>query len=84
MKTFRIFSASSSTLCIQLFDKDTRRLQSSRVERNVEFVFAPQHRTSCYSEITTKKDFDYWRKITEESNLEVYQRIHDKSNEADD
>jgi len=84
MKTFRIFSASSFTLCIQLFHKDTRRLQSNRVERNVEFVFAPQHRISCDSEITTKEDFDYWRKITEESNLEVYRRIHDESNETED
>jgi len=24
----------------------------------VEFVFAPQHRTSCDSEITTNEDFD--------------------------
>jgi len=24
----------------------------------VEFAFAPQHRTSCDSEITTKEDFD--------------------------
>jgi len=37
----------------------------------VEFVLAPQHETPCNSEITTKEDFDYWRKITEESNLEV-------------
>ena len=34
-----ILSASSFTLCIQLFYKDTRRLQSNRAERNVEFVF---------------------------------------------
>jgi len=33
--------------------------------------------------ITTKEDFDYWRKILEESDLEVYRRIHDKSNEAE-
>jgi len=51
--------------------------------RYVEFVFAPQHETSCDSEITTKEDFDYWRKIIEESNLEVYRRIHDKPNEAE-
>jgi len=44
---------------------------------------APQHETSCDSEITTKEDFDYWRKITEESNLEVYRRVHDKPNEAE-
>jgi len=25
----------------------------------VEFVLAPQHRTSCDPEITTKEDFDY-------------------------
>ena len=49
----------------------------------VEFVLAPQHETSCDSEITTKEDFDYWRKIIEESNLEVYRRIHDKPNEAE-
>jgi len=49
----------------------------------VEFVLAPQHETSCDSEITTKEDFDYWRKIIEESNLEVYRRIHDKSNQAE-
>jgi len=30
-----------------------------------------------------KEDFDYWRKITEESNLEVYRRIHDKPIEAE-
>ena len=33
--------------------------------------------------ITTKEVFDYWRKILEESDLEVYRRIHDKSNEAE-
>jgi len=49
----------------------------------VEFVLAPQHVTSCYPETTTKEDFDYWKWITEESNLEVYRRIHDKSNEAE-
>ena len=49
----------------------------------VEFVLAPQHETSCDSEITTKEDFDYWKKIIEESNLEVYRRIHDKPNEAE-
>jgi len=27
------------------------------VKRNVEFVLAPQHETSCDSEIQTKKDF---------------------------
>jgi len=50
----------------------------------VKFVLDPQHVTSCDPETTTKEDFDYWRKITEESNLEVYRRIHDKSNEAED
>ena len=28
----------------------------------VQFVFAPQHETSCDSEITTKENFDHWRK----------------------
>jgi len=42
---------------------------------------APQHETSYDPETTTKEDFDYWRKIIEESNLEVYRRIHDKPNE---
>ena len=37
--------------------KDTRHPQLNRVERNVEFVLAPQHETSCDSEIQTKKDF---------------------------
>jgi len=69
---------------IQFFHKDTRRLQSNRVERNVEFVLAPQHQTSSDPETTTKEDFDYWRKITEESNLEVFRRIHDKLNIAED
>jgi len=41
---------------------------------------APQHRTSCDPETTTKEDFDYG----EESNLEVFRWIHDKSNEAED
>jgi len=54
------------------------------VERNVEFVLAPQHQTSSDPETTTKEDFDYWRKITEESNLEVFRRIHDKLNIAED
>jgi len=27
-----------------------------------EFVLAPQHETSCDSEITTKEDFDHRRK----------------------
>jgi len=53
------------------------------VSVSAEFVLAPQHETSCDSEITTKEDFDYWRKITEESNLEVYRRVHDKPNEAE-
>jgi len=33
------------------------------VERNVEFVLAPQHETSCDPETTAKEDFDYWRKL---------------------
>jgi len=33
----------------------------------VVFVLAPQHETSCDSEITTNEDFDYWRKVIEES-----------------
>jgi len=45
---------------------------------------APQHVTSRDPEITTKEDLDYWKLITEESNLEVYRRIHGKSNEAED
>jgi len=44
----------------------------------------PQHETSCDPETTTKEEFDYWRKIIEESNLEIYRRIHDKRNEAED
>ena len=71
---------SSITSGIQLFHKDTWRLQSNGAERNVEFVMAPQHRTSCDPETTTKEDFDYG----EESNLEVFRWIHDKSNEAED
>jgi len=51
---------------------------------DVEFVLAPQHETSSDSEMTKKEDFDYCRKITEESNLEVYRQIHYKSNEAED
>jgi len=35
---------------------------------SVEFVLAPQHRTSCDPETITKEDFDYG----EESNLEVF------------
>jgi len=50
---------------------------------SVEFVLAPQHETSCDSEILKKEDFVYWRKIIEGRNLEVYQRIHDKPNEAE-
>jgi len=41
---------------------------------------APQHVTSCDPETTKKEDFDY----CEESNVEVYRRIHDKPNEAED
>jgi len=44
---------------------------------------APQHEASYNSEKTTKEDFDYWRKIIEESNLAVYRRIHDNPNEAE-
>jgi len=50
---------------------------------SVEFVLAPQHETSCNPETTTKEDFEYWRKIIEESNLKVYRRIRDKPNEAE-
>jgi len=60
------------------------RLIQSFNKQSVEFVLAPQHETSCDPETTTKEHFDYWRKITEESNLEVYRRTHDKSNEAED
>ena len=38
-KHLSIFSASSFILCTLLFYEETRRLQSNRVERNVEFVF---------------------------------------------
>jgi len=30
--------------------------------QTVEFVFAPQHETSCVPEITTKEDFDHLKK----------------------
>jgi len=30
----------------------------------VEFILAPQHKTSCNPEITTKEDFDYLKKVT--------------------
>jgi len=73
-----IFSVSSFTSDIQLFHKDTRRLQSNGAERNVEFVLAPQHRTSGDPETTTKEDFDYG----EESNMGVFRWIHDKSHET--
>jgi len=53
------------------------------IQACVEFVFAPQHETSCDPETTTKEDFGYWRKISEESDLEVYRRIHAKLNEAE-
>ena len=56
----------------------------SRRDAYVEFVLAPQHETSCDPETTAKEDFAYWKRITEESNLEVYRRIHDKSNEPED
>ena len=49
----------------------------------VEFVLAPQHEMFCDAEKKRKEDFDYWRKITKESNLEVYRRIQDKPNEAE-
>ena len=49
----------------------------------VEFVLAPQHETPYDSEIIKKEDFDYWRKIIEESYLEVYRRIHDRPNEVE-
>jgi len=70
-KHLSIFSASSFTLCTLFFYEDTRRLQSNRVERNAEFVFSPQHGTSCDPETTTKEDADHWRKIIEERNSEV-------------
>jgi len=35
--------------------KDTRRLQSNRVGRNIEFVLAPEREMFCDAEITTKK-----------------------------
>ena len=56
----------------------------SSLPSDVEFVLAPQHETSCDPETTAKEDFAYWKRITEESNLEVYRRIHDKSNEVED
>jgi len=40
-----------------LLKNDTRRLQFHIVERNVEFVLAPQHETSYDSEIPAKEDF---------------------------
>jgi len=40
-----------------------RHFQPNGAERNVEFVLAPQHRTSYDPEITMNEDFDYWRKI---------------------
>jgi len=49
----------------------------------VEFVLAPQHETSCDPETTTKEDFDYWRKVFEESYFEVYRRIQDRPNEVE-
>jgi len=52
------FSASSLTLCISPFYKDTRHLQLNTVERNVEFVSVPQHETSYDPETTTKEDFN--------------------------
>jgi len=50
--------SSSFTLCIQPLWKRYQRFQSNRAERNVEFVLAPQHETSCDPETTTKEDFD--------------------------
>jgi len=35
---------------------------SGEASSYVEFVLAPQHETSCDSEIIKKEDFDYWRK----------------------
>jgi len=40
-----------------------RRFQLNGAERNVEFVVAPQHETSCDPEITTKEDADHRRKL---------------------
>jgi len=60
-----------------------QRFQPKGAERNVEFVLTPQHRTSYDPEITTKEDFDYGRKITEERDSEVYRRMYAKPNEAE-
>jgi len=59
-----ILSASSFTLCTLPFYEDARPLQSNRLQRNVEFVFSPQHETSCDPETTTKED----RWIRDDSN----------------
>jgi len=34
----------------------------TEVQATVEFVLAPQHETSCDSEITMKEYFDHWKK----------------------
>ena len=77
----------STQFCISWKAQTIKYLGNNAAETRsssyVEFVFAPQHRTSCDSEITTKEDFDYWRKITEESNVDVYRRIYTKPNEAE-
>ena len=64
------------------FIVENKRNDISSMVVTVEFILAPQHETSCDPETTTKEDFDYWRKITEENNLEVYRRVHDEPNEA--
>jgi len=35
------------------------RFQPNGAERNVEFVYATQHKTPCDSEITIKEDVDH-------------------------
>ena len=46
-------------LLYALYSSTKPRLQSNRVERNVEFVFSPQHETSSDPETTTKEDADH-------------------------
>jgi len=54
-----------------------------RQARDVVMCWVTQHETSCDPETTAIEDFDYGRKIIEESNLEIYRRIHDEPNEAE-
>jgi len=51
-------------------------------EVGVEFVLAPQHVLWFWN--NNERRFRPLEKIIEESDLEVYRRIHDKSNEAED